>query len=150
MKPLFRTVLGSTYGRGSRKTTGQNYVTDPYGRGTNHRSDKNYASIHSTAKEAEGEFQGYGAAGKAYMLTTIDAKQEKRGSMSKVSSGRSSVGGDSTESIIGQSSNSHNMHSMGGIAVTTKVDVRESRNPNAQEVYGEATAQQRPEAKQMV
>lgn len=130
LKPIFRTVLGSTYGRGSRKTS-QKYGSRPYGPGTNHRSSrsapKQFAPLHSN-KTQDGEFSGYGAAGQAYMLTTIDAKQEKRLSVSKGSSGRSSPGGrESQESIIRQENKAH-AFGLGGIEVTTKVDVSESQS----------------------
>jgi len=125
LKPIFRTVLGSTYGRGS---TQPKYFSKPYGPGTNHRSvTKNYATLASN-KTVDGEFQGYGAAGEAYMLTTIDAKREKNGELSRSSSGRSSPGPrkDSTESVTRLHGKNNGLSGLGDITVTTKVDVTES------------------------
>ncbi|KAF2852350.1 hypothetical protein T440DRAFT_526926 [Plenodomus tracheiphilus IPT5] len=128
LKPIFRSILGSTYGHGSRKTS-QPYLTGPYGAGTNHRSiAKNYESIHSN-RTGDGEFKTYGAAGEAYMLTTIDANRhaEKGGdSGSKSTSGRSSPARESTENIIRSPSKAHAYNGLGRIAVTTEVDVTES------------------------
>lgn len=145
LKPIFRTVLGSTYGRGSRKTP-SNYLSRPYGPGTNNRSSKPYASLASN-KTQEGDFKGYGAAGNAYMMTTIDANKEKFGS-SRSSSDRLSPGRESTEDIIRVDNKAHAMNSWGGIEVTTQVDVIKS--PSPVELYENGVRQHRPEAKTMV
>jgi len=146
LKPIFRTVLGSTYGRGSRKTTNRRYSSRPYGPGTNNRSDaKNYASIHSN-KTTDGDFKGYGAAGDAYMLTTIDARKESN--PSKSNSGRSSPMRASSESIIRQDNKAHAFSGLGGIEVTTKVDVESSHSPT--DKYEHGIRQNRADVRHMI
>lgn len=127
LKPLFRTVLGSTYGRGSRKTDPSKYVSRPYGPGTGQRS-RNYSELHSNrTKDGDAEYQGYGSSKEAYMLTTIGAV-EKRSDMDQISSGRTSPnpGKNSSESVARLNDKSGFNHGLGRIEVTTKVDVTES------------------------
>tara|TARA_R110002003_G_scaffold589_15_gene20683 strand:- start:15331 stop:15993 length:663 start_codon:yes stop_codon:yes gene_type:complete len=149
LKPIFRTVLGSTYGRGSRKTTNPAYNSRPYGPGTNHRSViKDYASLTSN-KTADGEFRGYGAAGEAYMLTTIDASKEQGGEGSRNSSGRNSPGRKSSSESVARLNDKANAFSgMGGIAVTTKVDVTES--VHEREIYDDAKGGPRLQTRDLV
>lgn len=145
LKPIFRTILGSTYGPSSRKTS-QPYGSRQYGPSSKHRSvANNYASIHSD-RAADKDFKGYGAAGKAYMLTTIDAKKDRRNS--KSSSGRSSPTRSSTENIIQPGKATNAFNGRGGIAVTTQVDVTESHT--ARDLYDNESGHERPEAKTMV
>ncbi|KAH9877338.1 hypothetical protein IAQ61_002703 [Plenodomus lingam] len=151
LKPIFRTILGATYGRGSRKTS-QPYLSGPYGAGSHHRSAaKNYESIHSGRTE-EGDFKSYGPPGEAYMLTTIDASRpcgEKRDDASKSSSGRSSPARESTENIIRSPSTARTYGGPGRIAVTTQVNITESIT--GREIEEDGTRQHhRPEAKHMV
>jgi hypothetical protein len=146
LKPIFRTVLGSTYGHGSHKTQSK-YGSRPYGPGTNHRSSKPYASLAST-KTVDGDFKGYGAAGEAYMLTTIDANKDQ-GNNTRNSSGRSSPGRGSTEDIIRIDNKAHAYNGgWGGIEVTTQVDVTES--PSPKDYFETAITQKPPETKTMV
>jgi hypothetical protein len=150
LKPLFRTILGSTYGRGSRKTTDPKYFSKPYGQGSNLRSEnKNYSSL-TSSKAEEGKFKGYGGTKDAYMLTTIDAKKAEGGNISRVSSGRSSPnpGKSSTESITRLHDRGQGFGGLGGIAVTTKVDVTESIH--SREIYQDGKRYDRPQAKELV
>lgn len=120
MKPLFRTVLGSTYGRGSRKTTTPKYLSHPYGPGTNHHSIKNYNSL-ASSRTHEGDFRPYGAH-EAHMLTTIGAENKERsGSASGNSSTDESPAKNSTESVTWL--NDRPFGKMGGITKTTEVNV---------------------------
>jgi hypothetical protein len=141
LKPLFRTILGSTYGRGTRKTDPSSYISKPYGPGSNQRS-RNYSELHSN-KTADHGYGGYGSGKDAYMLTTIGAEKHEAGTSSKVSSGRSSPvqGKTSSESVAKLQGGFGNL---GGIAVTTKVDVIES------EIYDDRPRKSRPTAKEMV
>jgi hypothetical protein len=147
LKPLFRTVLGSTYGRGSRKTDPSKYISKPYGPGSNIRSDnKAYSELHSN-KGAEGKYQGYKGGRDAYMLTTIGADKQAGVDVSRLSSGRSSpaAGKNSSESIVRLNDTGYG--GMGGIAVTTKVDVTESiQSPDV----ANYNSKRRPTAKEMV
>jgi hypothetical protein len=148
LKPLFRTILGSTYGRGSRKTDPSKYVSRPYGTGTNHRSDnKAYSELHSN-KGADGKYQGYKGGRDAYMLTTIGTDKQTGGDVSRLSSGRTSpaAGKSSTESVAHL--NDKTLGGLRGIAVTTKVDVSESIHSPEIEVY--EGGKQRPTLKEMV
>lgn len=151
LKPLFRTVLGSTYGRGSRKTP-SNYLSSPYGPGTNRRSVvKNYASL-TSRKTSDAEFQGYGAAGEAYTLTTIDANKRKASEASKSSSGRSSPlpGKNSSESVTRLNDKANGLSGLGDITVTTKVDITESVHSRENYEEGGGRRPDRPQAKDMV
>ncbi|QRC98512.1 hypothetical protein JI435_045660 [Parastagonospora nodorum SN15] len=142
LKPLFRTVLGSTYGRGTRKTEPSKYISRPYGPGTPQRS-RNYSELHSN-KTADTDYKGYGGKD-AYMLTTIGTEKHMGGDVSRLSSGRSSPnqGKDSSESIARLNSEP-GFGGLGRIAVTTKVDVTES------EIYDDRQRHGRPKAKEMV
>ncbi|KAH8732978.1 hypothetical protein GQ44DRAFT_781737 [Phaeosphaeriaceae sp. PMI808] len=123
LKPLFRSALGSTYGRGSRKNTDANYYSKPYGQGSSHRSvSKNYASLTS----------------------------DKTGNTSRVSSGRSSPnpGKTSSESITRLNDKS-GFSNMGGIAVTTKVDVN-SVHSQERDIYDEGKRHVRAQTKELV
>ncbi|KAF1940907.1 hypothetical protein EJ02DRAFT_378708 [Clathrospora elynae] len=146
LKPLFRTVLGATYGRGSRKTGQSKYLSKPYGPGSNHRSDtKNFKSLTSDGTVG-GDFQGYGAPVSAYMLTTIDAADHQGAEANRIRSGRSSPGEEnsSTESITRFNDKGHGFVGRGGIAVTTKVDVIET------DVYEDGKRRDRARTKEMV
>ncbi|KAH7069315.1 hypothetical protein FB567DRAFT_565051 [Paraphoma chrysanthemicola] len=149
LKPIFRTVLGSTYGRGSRKTTNPAYMSKPYGAGSKHRSViRDYSSLTSN-KTQDGEFRGYGEAGQAYMLTTIDASKEKTGESSRNSSGRTSPGRkSSSESVARLNDKANAYNGLGGIAVTTKVDVTESLH--SREIYEDTRSGARPQTRDLV
>jgi hypothetical protein len=143
LKPLFRTVLGSTYGRGSRKTNPSKYISRPYGAGTGQNS-KSYSELHSN-RTADRGYGGYGG-NDAYMLTTIGATEKaEHGSPTRLSSGRSSpVPGKTSSESITRLQDKGAFSGMGGIAVTTKVDVVES------EIYDDRPRRSRPTAKEMV
>lgn len=128
LKPLFRSVLVSTYGKGTRKTAQPKYYSDAYGPGTKQRSAiKSYGPLASPKRE-NGDFSGHGMAGKAYMLTTIDATNTQLGDAGSSESGRSSPvpGRSSTDSIARLHDHAHHGEGFGNITVTTKVDVTES------------------------
>ncbi|ORY08687.1 hypothetical protein BCR34DRAFT_488389 [Clohesyomyces aquaticus] len=121
MKPLFRKVLGSTYGHGSRGKSGGKYVSKPYGPGTGHHSQKNYNSLGSS-KAQEDSFQPYGV-DESVKMTKIAGKDQSR----RRSSFEESPGKNSTESIswlnVDQSAGK-----LGGIMKTTEVNVSQSGN----------------------
>ncbi|KAB2110258.1 hypothetical protein AG0111_0g1264 [Alternaria gaisen] len=151
LKPLFRSILVSTYGSGSRKTSQLRYHSSGYGSGSKQRSAaRDYGQLASN-KASDGEYAAYGTAGKAYMLTTIDAKTKQARETSGSSSGSSSpvVERGSTESITRLNNNKAQASGgLGDITVTTKVDVSES--VHSQELYPEGRTFWRPEAKEMV
>jgi hypothetical protein len=143
LKPLFRSVLGSTYGRGSRKTDPSKYGSRPYGPGTNQRS-KNYSELHSN-KTGEEKYTGYGSSKEAYMLTTIGAQKQDGGDLSRISSGRSSPNpGKSSSESVARLNDKSGFSGMRGIAVTTKVDVTES------EIYDDRRRPGRQTTKELV
>lgn len=122
MKPLFRRVLGSTYGRGSKRTTGatQRYLSKPYGPGTGHgHSVKNYNSLASGRTEETGR-SPYGAA-EAHMMTTIGKAKGVSRSQSRNSSRSQSPRKSSTESVTWL--NEQTFGKMGGITKTTEVNI---------------------------
>ncbi|OAL07692.1 hypothetical protein IQ06DRAFT_342404 [Phaeosphaeriaceae sp. SRC1lsM3a] len=147
LKPLFRSVLGSTYGRGSRKTDPSKYVSKPYGPGTGQRS-RNYSELHSNrTRDGDAEYQGYGSRKEAYMLTTIGAAEKHNGGSSdQNSSGRSSPNPakTSSESVARLNDKGGFSRGLGRIEVTTKVDVTES------EIYNDRQRQGRPTTKELV
>jgi hypothetical protein len=150
LKPLFRSILVSTYGSGSRKNSQPRYFSSAYGPGTKQRSAvKNYGPL-SSNKASEGEYEGHSSAGKSYMLTTIDAKTKQAGDTSKSSSGRSSPAGErgSTESETRLNNRAQDSGGIGNIVVTTKVDVTESVHSHG--IYESGRTYQRPQAKEMV
>jgi hypothetical protein len=142
LKPLFRTVLGSTYGRGSRKTDPANYGSRSYGPGTHQRS-KNYSELRSN-RTADKDHSDYGSK-EAYMLTTIGADKQGDAHLTQISSGRSSPspGKQSYESAE-RLNDKAGFGGLGGIAVTTKVDVTES------EIYDDRQQRYRPTTKELV
>ena len=77
LKPLFRVVLGSTYGRGSRKASAPayGYGSRRYGAGTRQSGthSKGWGTLASN-NTAKGE--AYGKTGEGYMLTTINAERD--------------------------------------------------------------------------
>tara|TARA_R110002003_G_scaffold149_7_gene13557 strand:- start:15519 stop:16151 length:633 start_codon:yes stop_codon:yes gene_type:complete len=104
LKPLFRTVLGSTHSRGSRKTNASKYLSDLYGPGT-HGVVKNYNALASD--RAHNDAFSAHAPRDAYMLTVVDANRDKRTVQSK----------NSTESVLPL----HDPAFAGGITMTTEV-----------------------------
>lgn len=131
LKPLFRAVLGSTYGRGSRKTSAPayGYGSRPYGAGTGR------ASVHANGwgtlgssragEEERAVPRGYGAK-ESYLLTTINADRDgktKRGSVGPEEG--ESTGKNSVESLTRGTAS----RGLGGIKVDTEVNVVESHSP---------------------
>ncbi|XPT00395.1 hypothetical protein M3J09_009548 [Ascochyta lentis] len=131
LKPLFRVVLGSTYGRGSRKTTvpQYGYGTRQCGAGTRQSGAKGWGTLASnkTGDETDGP-RAYGKAGESYMLTTINAERDF-----KAKSGTSRASGEERESTGKSSTDSlhrgHTIEGLGGIKVDTVVNVVESHSP---------------------
>lgn len=161
LKPLFRTILSSTYGKGSRKASQPQYLSGTYGAGTKERStSKSYGPLASPKISDRGFFDTKGgdagphdAMGKSYMLTTIDAThggQANRDADTTTLSGRSSPAASagarsSTESFarLNHEQYHHGRHDLGNIMVTTEVDVSEW-------VQGQDQRGGRPQAKEMV
>jgi hypothetical protein len=136
LKPLFRVVLGSTYGRGSRKTTGPQYGygSRKYGAGTRQSGAKGWGTLASNntgkGEGRDGDIDGlraYEKMGEGYMLTTINAERDIRTRSRTPSVGREegeSAEKKSTESLHqGRTSGG-----LGGIKVDTEVNVVESRS----------------------
>ncbi|KAF1928177.1 uncharacterized protein M421DRAFT_391775 [Didymella exigua CBS 183.55] len=130
LKPLFRVVLGSTYGRGSRKNTAPQYGygSRPYGAGSQQSDAKGWGTLASnkTADKTDGS-RAYGKADESYMLTTINAGRD-----SKMKSGTPSASVEEGDNMENSSTESlHRQHSgrrLGGITVNTEVNVVESVN----------------------
>lgn len=128
LKPLFRAVLGSTYGRGSRKTSAPayGYGSRPYGAGTRQSGQKGWGVLGSqrTADE-RGVERGY-TGKEGFMLTTINAERDlRRTSAAPSAEEGASVGKGSLETLArGVTS-----PGLGGIKVDTEVNVVESHSP---------------------
>jgi hypothetical protein len=117
MKPLFRSVLGSTYGRGSHARTNSKYLPGSYGPGTNQKSVKNYNSLGSRRMDNEDPFRQYGV-GEAHMMTDLE-KERSRSPVSAIET----PGKTSQENLVGRETPAHTFPNMGGIRKTTVVNV---------------------------
>lgn len=138
LKPLFRVVLGSTYGRGSRKASAPayGYGSRPYGAGTRQSGahSKGWGTLASN--KSDGDRDGkvdaprqYGKQGESYMLTTINAERDcKRKRPTPSASGEEGEGSgkSSTDSLRRGHTNTGGL---GGIKVDTEVNVVESHSP---------------------
>jgi hypothetical protein len=119
LKPLFRTILGSTYGRGTGDRTNSKYLPGAYGPGTHHKSVKNYNSLGSRrTEENEQPFGKYGV-GEAHMMTDIGVGKERSGSPISVET----PGKNSQESLVGRKAPALTFGDTGGIRKTTVVNV---------------------------
>ncbi|KAF2197866.1 hypothetical protein GQ43DRAFT_494825 [Delitschia confertaspora ATCC 74209] len=111
MKPLFRRVLGSTYGRG---TSGKSkYFDGPYGRGTGH-TGKQYSNLSSMKAHESGYPAPFPTSDEAHMMTNINARER-------------SLGQESTEEETWYEQPT--TLKMGGITKTTEVDVIRASGP---------------------
>ncbi|KAH7349086.1 hypothetical protein BKA66DRAFT_477026 [Pyrenochaeta sp. MPI-SDFR-AT-0127] len=122
MKPLFRSVLGSTYGRGSRNRTTSKYLPGSYNPGTDHKSVRNYDSLGSSRTREE-PLRPYGVS-EAHMMTTIRADKEKSGEVSGLRNEVSSK--NSEESLVLPIAQTQIFSKLGGIKKTTEVNITES------------------------
>ncbi|KAF2651780.1 hypothetical protein K491DRAFT_606198 [Lophiostoma macrostomum CBS 122681] len=119
MKPLFRRVLGSTYGRGTRKTTSApKYFSRPHGAGTGHHTEKNYSTL-ASGRTQHGLSNPNGTKD-AYMMTTfaIDNPKDDASQRSIIDE---TPGKTSSESVQWLKENS--LGKYGGIMKTTEVSV---------------------------
>lgn len=138
LKPIFRSVLGSTYGRGSRNRNTPKYFSRPYGAGTNLQSAKNnnYNSL-SSSKAREPQFSPYGfRETETHMMTTIGADKEQSGSASSMRE-ESSASKNSAESVVLLDNQPQSFGKLGGILrtteVSTEVNVTGSRGRDTEE-----------------
>ncbi|KAF2868001.1 hypothetical protein BDV95DRAFT_502001 [Massariosphaeria phaeospora] len=115
LKPLVRSVLGSTSGHGSRTHTTAKYLSRPYGTGTSRElAQDNYNSLVSNQTQ-DAPFRAYG---EALMLTTIGAGKE-RSDISSLQEDTSSKKSD--ESISDEQTQA--FAKLGGITRTTEVNI---------------------------
>lgn len=148
LKPIFRSVLGSTYGRGSRNRSTPKYLSRPYGGGTGHQSAKNNYNSLASSKTRENAFAPYGVY-ESHMMTTIGADKERSGSASSMRD-ENSEGKNSAESVVllDNQPQSQSFGKMGGILKTTEVstevdnisrsrgrDVEEGLKPERKEAH---------------
>ena len=151
LKPLFRSLLVSAYGSGSRKNSQPKYFSNPYASGTKQRTvGKTYGPL-SSDKAADGEPLHYGDRNETYILTTIDATRNQGATTSRSASfEQSSPGraGSSNESIARLNTRPHAPGGMGNITVTTKVDVTES--VHSTDGFENARTHDQPQAKELV
>ncbi|KAH6638847.1 hypothetical protein C7974DRAFT_304331 [Boeremia exigua] len=117
LKPLFRVVLGSTYGRGSRKPTTP-YEARPYGAGTRQSAHAKGWGALGSERTVDGEAAGCSKG--AFMLTTINAERCRKGEVVSAQVDEERSGKSSTESLA---------RGLGGIKVDTEVNVVESNSP---------------------
>ena len=108
MKPLFRRVLGSTYGIGSQKNSGSKYLSRPYGPGG---TTKNYNSLASSRTYQDPEYVQPGA-NETHMMTPMESDEPGDGTGS---------GKGSAENIVFK--DDHPFAAWGAITKTTEVNV---------------------------
>jgi hypothetical protein len=144
LKPLFRTVLGSTYGRGSNDRAGSKPISGPYGTGSNHRpaGSEAYKSLGS-GKDDRRPVSPY-ATYEAHIMTTINA--DKAAIDNARSSSAASLRDDtprngSADSVVLLDSKVPNFSKLGGITKTTEV---------SQELEGEEGMRPERKAEYMV
>ena len=134
LKPLFRRVLGSTYGFGSNKNTNQKAYH--YGTGTGHRDAKNYSSL-TSAKTQDNESR-MPAQNEAHMMATLEVKEPSS------NSGRSSREGDKASAENVTWASDQPFAKWGAITKTTEVnvsrvgrdaDVEDSMKPERKEAH---------------
>ncbi|KAF2708626.1 hypothetical protein K504DRAFT_380309 [Pleomassaria siparia CBS 279.74] len=118
LKPLFRRVLGSTYGRGSRAQS-----NSKYGTGTIKKSVRNYSSLGSEHAKRNA-FQPYGQGG-MHMMTDIVVNKEMTVRQSDSRDEIDEAGKSSQESLVGETEVAA-FPNMGGIKKTTQVDISEA------------------------
>lgn len=110
LKPLFRRVLGSTYGLGSKKNS--NTKAYHYGTGTG-RDPKNYSSLTSgRTHDNEGRLQ---EANEAHMMTTLEVNEP--------GSGRTSREGDKSSADNVNWTSEQPFAKWGAITKTTEVNI---------------------------
>lgn len=132
LKPLFRTVLGSTYGRGSRRT-GSKAVSGPYGGGSRARSTAKdaYNSLASSKTGGNDRPLSPYANYEAHVMTTFAKDTKLPGEKSRASSivsvrEEGSTENRSAESIELLDDRSKPFGQMGGILKTTEVSQEDS------------------------
>ncbi|KAF2270940.1 hypothetical protein CC78DRAFT_610986 [Lojkania enalia] len=138
MKPLFRTVLGSTYGRGSRNRGTPKYLSRPYGAGTGHGGSKNYNSLASHSMKG-GPYRSE----ESHMMTKIAAKDR---SVSRSSSRDDSPRKNSAESVAWL--NDQSLAKLGGITKTTDVNVFHEHHSARSAGPSDIEERMRPEQKE--
>lgn len=139
MKPLFRRVLGSTYGPNSQKPTNSKYLSR--GAGTGVYNDQNYNALGSN-KTQDHDFTPYGGASEAHMMTTIAVDHRRSNSVSRDNSADRSPTQSSVESVTWLNDQSFGK-AMGGITKTTEVNVSKS---GAGSEVGDSTRDEQKEA----
>ncbi|PVI01949.1 hypothetical protein DM02DRAFT_523893 [Periconia macrospinosa] len=120
LRPLFRSSLGSTYGRGSHNNTSPKSLTRPFGAGSNHKSSQNYTSLGSIRVQEEEAFRPYGAK-EAHMMVRISAGNEQNVSPNGVRS--ESSGKISGESTVRLKDQAEGLEERRGITTTTEVKI---------------------------
>lgn len=121
LKPLFRRVLGATYGRGSRNPTSKN-VSRTYGGGTGlHNAKKNGFSSLGSSKARD--IDAYSPKDEVFVMTTIGVDKQRAGSPASNGPDSENPGKNSEESILSVKEQQQASLSwkMGGIMKTTEV-----------------------------
>ncbi|PVH91818.1 hypothetical protein DM02DRAFT_545072 [Periconia macrospinosa] len=139
LRPLFRSVLGSTYGRGSRNNTSPKYLTPAYGAGSRHKSAQNYTSLGSIRTQ-EDAFRPYGAK-EAHMMARIGASNEQDASPNGMRN--ENLGKVSGESTVRLKDQAEGLDERRGITITTETNI--SVSAGAAESVEEITTPERNE-----
>jgi hypothetical protein len=125
LKPLFRNVLGSTYGRGSNGRTNSKPISRPYGVGSAHRSGGKEVYNSLGSGKSNGRPLSPYAAFEAHVMTNIGADKvddDKSRSNSMVSTREiGSAGNGSADSIELLDAQPKAWTKLGGILKTTEV-----------------------------
>jgi hypothetical protein len=126
LKPLFRTILGSTYGRGSQRNTGSKPMPGhSYGRGTGLRSTGKDAYNSLGSKSGSGRPLSPYAAYEAHVMATLADKQaaSDKSKAESINSGHEGSTGGSADSIelLDEQPKPWGIGKLGGIMKTTEV-----------------------------
>lgn len=120
LKPLFRRVLGSTYGRGSRKTTSKN-ISRTYGAGTGHHISAKKNGFNSLSSSKARDIEDRPNKEQSFVMTTIGADSKRSPSSTDKDRDPDSPGKNSEESIMSSNEISSSPWPLGGIMRTTEV-----------------------------
>ncbi|PVI03374.1 hypothetical protein DM02DRAFT_612305 [Periconia macrospinosa] len=124
LKPLFRSVLGATYGRGSRnpsKNISRTYGGG-YGGGTGLNNAKKNGFSSLTSSKAR-DIDAYSPKDEVFVMTTIGADKQRAGSPASNGLDSDIPGKNSEESILSakEQQEASNSWKLGGIMRTTEV-----------------------------
>ncbi|KAF1972844.1 hypothetical protein BU23DRAFT_641757 [Bimuria novae-zelandiae CBS 107.79] len=119
LRPLFRSVLDWTYGRGSRNNTAPKYLTRSYGANSRHKPVQHYTEL-GPIRTPDDAFRPYGAK-EVHIMTRIGASNEQDASPSSMRN--ETLGKISGESTVRLQDQAEGLGVSGGITRTSEVNI---------------------------